>query len=52
MRKAFEATMKDEAFLADAKRLQLVIEPMSHQEMARITDKVLSAPKEVVELAK
>ncbi len=52
MRAAFEKTMKDEAFLADAKRLNLTIEPMSHQKLAEITAKVVSAPKEVVELAK
>ena len=44
--------MKDEAFLADAARLRLVIEPMTHQELARITAKVVSSPREVVELAK
>jgi hypothetical protein len=44
--------MKDEAFLADAKRLSLTIEPMTHQKLAEITAKVVSAPKEVVELAK
>ncbi len=52
LRSAFESTMKDEAFLADAKRLNLTIEPMTHQELARITLKVVSAPKDVVELAK
>ena len=52
LRAAFEKTMKDEAFLADAARLKLVIEPMTHQELARITAKVVSSPKEVVELAK
>ena len=52
MRAAFEKTMTDETFLADAARLRLVIEPMSHQELARITAKVVSSPKEVVELAK
>ena len=52
LRAAFEKTMKDEAFLADAARLRLVIQPMSHQESARITAKVVASPKEVVELAK
>jgi tripartite-type tricarboxylate transporter receptor subunit TctC len=52
LRAAFEKTMKDEAFLADAKRMNLTIEPMSHEVLARITEKVVSAPKEVVDLAK
>ena len=52
MREAFQKTMKDEAFLADAKRLNLTIEPMTHEQLAKITAKVVSAPKEVIELAK
>jgi len=52
LRAAFEATMKDPAFLADAKRLSLVIEPISHQELARITGKVVNASKEVLDLAR
>lgn len=52
LRAAFESTMKDPAFLADAKRLTLTIEPMSHQELARITLKVVNAPQAVVDLAK
>lgn len=52
LRAAFERTMTDPVFLADAKRLNLTIEPMSHVELARITEKVVSAPKDIVELAK
>ena len=52
LRAAFAKTMKDQVFLADAARLKLVIEPMSHEELERITAKVVGSPKEVVELAK
>jgi tripartite-type tricarboxylate transporter receptor subunit TctC len=52
LRNAFTATMKDEAFLADAKRAQMPIEPMSHEKMAEITKRVLSTPPHIVELAK
>lgn len=52
LRAAFESTMKDPAFLADAKRLTLTIEPMSHQDLARITLKVVNAPQAVIDLAK
>jgi tripartite-type tricarboxylate transporter receptor subunit TctC len=52
LRAAFEKTMKDKDFLADAARLRLTIEPMSHEELARITVKVVTAPKDVIELAK
>ena len=52
LRKAFDATMKDPAFLDYAKKLALVIEPMSHQELERLTERVVNAPKEVLEFAK
>jgi tripartite-type tricarboxylate transporter receptor subunit TctC len=52
LRKAFEATMKDPAFLDYAKKLSLVIEPMSHAELERLTEKVVNAPKEVLDFAK
>ncbi|MDB5651916.1 MAG: Tripartite-type tricarboxylate transporter, receptor component TctC [Hyphomicrobiales bacterium] len=52
LRAAFESTMKDPAFLADAKRLSLTIEPMPYQELERITLKVVNASPDVIELAK
>jgi tripartite-type tricarboxylate transporter receptor subunit TctC len=52
LRKAFELTMKDEGFLADAKKLRLYIEPISGDELARITKLIVDAPKDVVDLAK
>ena len=52
LRKAFELTMKDEGFLADAKKLRLYIEPISGDELARITKLIVDAPKDVIDLAK
>jgi tripartite-type tricarboxylate transporter receptor subunit TctC len=52
LRRAFDATMKDPDFLAQAKKFSLAIEPTSHDEMARLTEKVIKAPKEVLEFAK
>ncbi len=52
LRKAFELTMKDPGFLADAAKLKLYIEPISGDELARITRLIVDAPKDVVELAK
>ena len=52
LRKAFDDTMKDADFLADAKRLRLTIEPMSHEVLTQLTRKVVGAPKDVVDLAK
>jgi tripartite-type tricarboxylate transporter receptor subunit TctC len=52
LRKAFELTMKDPGFLADVAKLKLYIEPISGDELARITRLIVDAPKDVVELAK
>ena len=52
LRKAFDATMKDAEFLAEAKRLQMPIEPISPQRMAEITQRILATPKNIVDLTK
>lgn len=44
LRKAFMATMKDEAFLAEAKRLQLDIDPSPAEEIMAIIDNMYKAP--------
>lgn len=48
MRKAFEATMKDPAFLADAARLRRPITPTSGIELQETVTDVLNQPPEVV----
>ena len=51
LRKAFEATMKDADFLAEAKKQRLPIEPTSADVLATLTSQVLATPKEIVALA-
>ena len=52
LRRAFDATMKDPAFLADAARRKLDIEPLRGPEVQKIVaDAVATAPA-VVEMAK
>jgi hypothetical protein len=48
LRKAFDETMRDPAFLNDAKRLLLDVEPMSGQEVADLVRSVLATPPAVV----
>ena len=48
LRAAFEATLKDPAFLADAKRLNFDIAPMTGEEMQRIVAQVAQEPADVV----
>lgn len=52
LRKAFQATVNDRAFLADAEKKKLPIDVMLHEEMTRVSAKVAGTPPEIAELAK
>jgi tripartite-type tricarboxylate transporter receptor subunit TctC len=52
LRKAFDATMKDKAFLADATKMGLEIAPASGQHVQATVVKLYSAPEAVVARAK
>jgi tripartite-type tricarboxylate transporter receptor subunit TctC len=47
LRRAFDATMKDKAFLADAKKIHVEIEPISGEEVQKIVADVRGAPASV-----
>jgi tripartite-type tricarboxylate transporter receptor subunit TctC len=51
LRQAFQDTLADPAFLADAEKAQLEIEPMSGEAIAKLLAKAYGAPKTVVERA-
>ena len=51
LRKAFEATMKDAEFLAEAEKTNLDIAPKSAEVVAKLIDKMYSAPANIVQLA-
>jgi hypothetical protein len=50
--KAFAATMKDKAFLADAAKARLNVDPLTGAELAGIVAKVFAAPADVLKTAK
>ena len=52
VRAAFDATMKDEAFLADAGKLKVEVDPVSADALKRVVDRVLSSTKEIVARAR
>ena len=52
LREAFDATMKDPEFLADAARGKLPIDPMGGEEFARIVDKLYEVPEAYVARAR
>ena len=48
LRRAFDATMKDPEFLADAKKQRLEIAPMTGEEVQAAVHQVLTTPKDVI----
>lgn len=52
LRKAFDATMKDKDFLADADKARLTVDPVSGEEVQALVAKIFSAPDKIVERAK
>ena len=48
LRKAFDATMKDPEFLADAKKLEIEIEPVSGEDMAKIVARLSKFDKAAI----
>jgi tripartite-type tricarboxylate transporter receptor subunit TctC len=48
MRRAFDETLKDPGFLAEAAKLQLEIDPLSGTEIAALLNRAYSASKPIV----
>jgi tripartite-type tricarboxylate transporter receptor subunit TctC len=48
LRQAFDATMKDPAFLADAKRLEMEVDPLTGAEVEALLRKAYSAPPDII----
>jgi hypothetical protein len=52
LRKAFDATMADPKFLADAKKLRIDVAPLSGARVQEVVKKLFEAPQEIVALAR
>ena len=52
LRKAFEATMKDRAYLAESKKLNLPVRPLTHKQQEDILAGIMSTPPELIALAR
>ncbi len=52
LRTAFDATMKDQQFLADAAKMKISITPLSGQQVQDIVTKLYATPRELVERAR
>ena len=51
MTKAFAQTLTDPAFLADAAKIRLSLDPLTGEEIERLLDEAQKAPKDVIERA-
>ena len=49
LRDAFDATMKDPDFLAEAARQKLIINPVSGEKIAALLDRIYASPKDVLD---
>ena len=52
LRRAFDATMKDPEFLADAARARLEITPMAGEEAQALIEDVYTTPQDIVDKAR
>jgi hypothetical protein len=48
LRRAFEETMRDPAFIVEAAKLSLEIDPLTGQQISELLDKAYGAPKAIV----
>ncbi|MFN3892304.1 MAG: Bug family tripartite tricarboxylate transporter substrate binding protein [Beijerinckiaceae bacterium] len=48
MRRAFDATMKDPAFLAEAEKSKIDVDPITGEQVAKLVDEAMATPKDVV----
>ena len=49
LREAFDATMKDPEFLAEAAKQKLAINPVGGKEIAELLDRVYATPQELLD---
>ena len=52
LRDAFNATVKDPAFVADAQKLRLPVSPKTGEEARQVVDEIYATPDEIVQAAK
>jgi tripartite-type tricarboxylate transporter receptor subunit TctC len=52
LRRAFDATLKDPAFLAEADKLRLDVNPVTGEEVDRLIAELYASPSDIVEEAR
>ena len=52
LRKAFEETMRDPAYIEDSLKVDMQVRPLSHQQVKALADDIISMPQDVLNKAK
>ena len=52
LRKAFEETMKDPAYIEDARKVEMLVRPLSWQKQKEMADEIVNMPAELIAKAK
>jgi tripartite-type tricarboxylate transporter receptor subunit TctC len=52
LRKAFEETLRDPAFVAEAMRAQMQVRPLDHQRVKQLADEIIAMPQNLLDKAR
>ena len=52
LRKAFEATLGDPAYIDDARKVEMQVRPLTHQQVKALADEIVNLPPELIAKAK
>ncbi len=52
LRKAFEATLRDPAYVDDARKVEMQVRPLTHQQVKALADEIVNLPPELIARAK
>ena len=52
LRKAFEETLRDPAYIEDARKVEMQVRPLTHQQVKALADEIVNLPVELIAKAK
>ncbi len=52
LRKAFEATLRDPAYIEDARKVEMQVRPLTHQQVKALADEIVNLPTDLIAKAK
>ena len=52
LRKAFEETLRDPAYIEDARKVEMQVRPLTHQQVKTLADEIVNLPPDLIAKAK